>query len=44
MSKLTKVVFDRNYILKGDHYIIDLNTRNLISIKNIDQYCRADKI
>ncbi|CAD8055376.1 unnamed protein product [Paramecium primaurelia] len=44
MSKLTKAVFERNYILKGENYIIDLNTRNLVSIKNIDQYCRVDKI
>lgn len=44
MSKLTRAVFEGNYIVKGDYFIIDLNTRNLISIRSIEQYCRCEKI
>lgn len=36
MSKLTKAVFDGNYILSGELYIIDLNTRNLLGIKELE--------
>lgn len=36
MSKLTKAVFDGNFILSGEYYIIDLNTRNLIGIKELE--------
>lgn len=36
MSKLTKAVFDGNFILNGEYYMIDLNTRNLLGIKELE--------
>lgn len=36
MSKLTKAVFEGNYILDKDFYVIDLNTRNLVGIRDLE--------
>lgn len=47
MSKLTKAVFEGNFTLdaKG-YYSIDLNTRNLIGIRDLElkQYCKVERI
>lgn len=36
MSKLTKQMIENNVVPKGDYYTIDLQTRDLCSIRNLD--------